>query len=299
MVASRTCSTAFAEAARVTAEVPVLAANPADAVRTLHVTMAAMARTVRFMVRSGSLESGWTTTSSLVETWFAPRQRGCARGRAQVPGRRDVATQGDVKWRAHRGGGRSRSCRLRARGGVCLRRARSRSGAAPGQRPGAAGPGCRWPRRGACATRADRGPLAPGGPAKRRSSAGAPAHRAARAAGPRAAARDTALEPVAAGAALAAPAPHPRAPRVRAPLLPGDERRHDPRRAGAEARGAGLGLARPRAAGAVGAAADHPLLHHRPRVHPPAPGPRSGAARRACLRPVGPGALAAPDRRAT
>src|SRR5258706_460736 len=73
-------------------------------------------------------------------------------------------------------------------------------------------------------------------------------HRAAGAARDGPGSWPSALGLLAPGAALAAPGAHPRAPRVRAPLLPRDGGHHRAGRAGAEARDPGLGLPRPGAA---------------------------------------------------
>src|SRR5262249_4501910 len=88
---------------------------------------------------------------------------------------------------------------------------------------------------------------------------------------------------------------YPRAPRLRAPLLPRTGRRLRAHRSGQEAGRPGLGFARSRASGDLGAAAAARPLHHRARVHAPAPGARPRAARRALVRSLRPAALA-PDR---
>src|SRR6185436_6103136 len=105
-----------------------------------------------------------------------------------------------------------------------------------------------------------------------------------------------ALDGIATRPALAAPGADPRVSRVRAAVLSRAGGGEHPRRAGAEARRAGLGLARPRASGRVGAAAPAPAVHDRARVHAPAPGPRPRAARRAAVRPLGARPLAAAHR---
>src|SRR5206468_5696810 len=156
---------------------------------------------------------------------------------------------------------------------------------------GATGTG---PRFAGCPDPASRGALVQSAGAAR--SRRRPPRARARAAEPRARRDRSALEPLETRAALGPPGADHGAARVRAALLSRARPFDRTRRAGVEARGAGLGIARSRAPRRVGEAAAAPLLHHRPRAHPPPPGAPPGAAGRAGLRPVDPGALAAPGR---